>query len=62
MIGMLVIRVPLHSDPIDVSQSHMVFFDEKDGKKRISIYHLFKKKLKFQSFNCLKFCFKISKF
>jgi len=39
MIGVLVIRVPLHSDPIDISQSHAVFLEE-DCKKRISISHL----------------------
>jgi len=41
MIGVLVIYVPLCSDPIDVPQSHMVFL-EKDCKKRISISHLLK--------------------
>jgi len=39
MIGVLVIRVPLHSDLINVPQSHTVFLEE-DGKKRISIFHL----------------------
>jgi len=39
MIGVLVIRVPLRSDPIDVTQSHAVFLEE-DFKKRISIFHL----------------------
>ena len=39
MIGVLVIRVPLRSDPIDVPQSHTVFLEE-DCKKRISISHL----------------------
>jgi len=39
MIGVLVIRVPLRSDPIDVPQSHTVFLEE-DFKKRISIFHL----------------------
>ena len=39
MIGVLVIRVLLRSDPIDVPQSHMVFLEE-DGKKRILISHL----------------------
>jgi len=38
MIGVLVIRVLLRSDPIDVSQSHTVFLEE-DCKKRISISH-----------------------
>ena len=41
MIIMLVIRVLLCSDPIDVSE---------ECKKRISISHILKKKLKFQRF------------
>ena len=39
MIGVLVIRVPLRSDPIDVPQSHTVFLEE-DCKKRILVSHL----------------------
>jgi len=39
MICVLVIRVPLRSDPIDVPQSHTVFLEE-DCKKRILISHL----------------------
>jgi len=39
MIGVLVIRVPLCSDSIDVLQFHTVSLEE-DGKKRISISHL----------------------
>ena len=39
MIDVLVIGVPLRSDPIDVPQSHTVFLEE-DFKKRISISHL----------------------
>jgi len=39
MIGVLVIRIPLRSDTIDVPQSHTVFLEE-DYKKRISISYL----------------------
>ena len=39
IIGVLVIRVPLCSDPIDVPQSHRVFLEE-DCKKGISISHI----------------------
>ena len=39
MICVLVIRVPLRSDSIDVPQSHTVFLEE-DCKKRILISHL----------------------
>ena len=39
MIGMLVIRVPLCSHPIDILGAQTVFLEE-DYKKRISIYHL----------------------
>ena len=38
MIGVLVIRVSLRSDPIDVPRAQTVFLEE-DGKKRISISH-----------------------
>jgi len=39
MISVLVIRVPLRSDPINVPQSYTMFLEE-DFKKRISIFHL----------------------
>jgi len=39
MIVLLVMRVPLCSDPIDIPQSHTLFLGE-DFKKRISISHL----------------------
>jgi len=39
MISVLVIRVLLCSDSIDVPQSHMVFLEE-DCKKKILIFHL----------------------
>jgi len=39
MISVLVIRVPLCSDSIDVPQSHKMFLEE-EFKKRISIFHL----------------------
>ena len=39
MIGVLVIRVSLRLDPIDVPQSYAVFLEE-DFKKRISISHI----------------------
>ena len=61
MIGVLVIRVPLRSHSIDVPRAHKVFFEE-DDKKKILISHLFRKKVKFQIFSCLKFYFKIPKF
>jgi len=39
MIGVLVIRVPLCSHPIDVLRVQTVFLEE-ESKKRISISHL----------------------
>jgi len=39
MVGVLVIRVPLHSHPIDVLRAQTLFLEE-DCKKRISISHL----------------------
>ena len=39
MMSVLVIRVLLCSDSIDVPQSHMVFLEE-DCKKKILIFHL----------------------
>ena len=38
MIDVLVIHVPLHSDSINVPESHTVFVEE-NGKKKISISH-----------------------
>ena len=68
MIDVLVICIPLYLHPIDILRAKTVFL-EKDCKKRISISYLlernflpFRKKLKFQTFSCLKFCFKIPKF
>ena len=49
MIDVLVIRVPQRSHLIDVKTVNFNF-------------SLFRRKLKFQIFNCLKFCFKILKF
>ena len=40
MIGVLVIRVPLCSHPIDILGGVKTMFLEEDGKKRISISHL----------------------
>jgi len=41
MIGVLVIRVPLHSHPVYVPRAQTVFLEE-DSKKWISISHLLK--------------------
>jgi len=41
MIGVLVIRVPLCSHPIDILRAQTVFLEE-DWKKRISISQLLK--------------------
>ena len=56
MIDVLIIRVPLRSDP-----SHTMFLEE-DGKKENFNFPPFRNKLKFQIFSGLKFCFKILKF
>ena len=61
MIGVLVIRIPLHSHSIDVPRAQTVSLEE-DCKKKISISQPLRMKLKFQIFSCLKFCFKILKF
>ena len=47
MIGVLVIHVPLHSDPIDVPQFHTVFLEE-DCKNRISISHILEENWNFR--------------